>query len=251
MLAYGGHEAVRIITGVFVRTETADGGPDSNGKGGVLKKALFVYGGWEGHQPRQSTELFAGILRREGYDVEISDTLDAYLDTEKLRSLSLIVPVWTMSTITKEQESGLLEAVASGVGIAGWHGCMADSFRNNTEYQFMVGGQWVAHPGNIIDYRVNIVDHDDPITAGINDFDMHSEQYYMHVDPSNKVLATTTFTGEHAPWIAGTVMPVVWTRMWKQGRVFYSSLGHVTADFEVPEACEIVRRGMLWASREA
>jgi type 1 glutamine amidotransferase len=168
-----------------------------------------------------------------------------------MRSLDLIVPVWTMSTITREQERGLLDAVASGVGIAGWHGTMADSFRNSTDYQFMVGGQWVAHPGNIIEYTVNIIDHDDPITAGVADFGMRSEQYYMHVDPSNQVLATTTFSGEHggAPWIAGTVMPVVWKRAWGQGRVFYSSLGHVAGDFDVPEARTIMQRGMLWASR--
>jgi type 1 glutamine amidotransferase len=127
---------------------------------------------------------------------------------------------------------------------------MADSFRNNTEYQFMVGGQWVAHPGNIIHYRVNIVDQADPITAGLSDFDMHSEQYYMHVDPSNEVLATTTFRGDVLPWIDGVVMPVVWKRRWGDGRVFYSSLGHVSKDFDVPEAREIVRRGLLWATRD-
>ncbi|MFL5802327.1 MAG: ThuA domain-containing protein [Roseiflexaceae bacterium] len=214
-----------------------------------MKSALIVWGGWSGHEPEQSARLFAGILHEAGYDVELADTLNAYLNTEKLRSLSLIVPVWTMGTITREQERGLLDAVRGGVGIAGWHGTMGDSFRNNTEYQFMVGGQWVAHPGNIIDYEVNIVDHDDPLSAGLSDFKMHSEQYYMHVDPSNKVLATTTFGGEHAPWIAGTVMPVVWKRMYGQGRVFYSSLGHVAADFDVHEAREIIRRGMLWASR--
>ncbi len=214
-----------------------------------MKSALIVWGGWQGHQPESSANLFAGILRDEGYEVELSDTLDAYLNAEKLQSLSLIVPTWTMGTIKAEQERGLLDAVRSGVGVAGWHGTMGDSFRNNTEYQFMVGGQWVAHPGNIIDYTVNITDHDDPVTAGLSDFAMHSEQYYLHVDPSNKVLATTTFSGAHAPWIEGTVMPVVWKRMYGQGRVFYSSLGHVTADFEVYEAREIVRRGMLWASR--
>jgi uncharacterized protein len=213
------------------------------------KSALVVWGGWEGHEPQLVSELFASCLRDKGYNVEVCDTLDAYLDVDKLRSLSLIVPIWTMGTITKEQEKGLLEAVKEGVGIAGWHGCMADSFRNNTEYQFMVGGQWVAHPGGIIDYEVNIIDHDDPITAGIPDFKMHSEQYYMHVDPSNKVLATTTFNGEHAPWIDGTVMPIVWKRMWGKGRVFYCSLGHVRKDFDVPEAREIVLRGMAWASR--
>jgi hypothetical protein len=213
------------------------------------KSALFVWGGWEGHEPKKGVDLFAPLLQMEGFDVHISDTLDVYCDAERLRELSLIVPVWTMGTITPEQERGLLEAVKGGVGIAGWHGCMADSFRHNTEYQWMVGGQWVAHPGNIIDYEVNILHHTDPITAGLPDFRMRSEQYYMHVDPSNEVLATTTFDGAHAPWVKGCVMPVVWKRRWGAGRVFYSSLGHVVKDFDVPEAREIQRRGMLWASR--
>jgi type 1 glutamine amidotransferase len=217
----------------------------------IMKKALMTWGGWEGHTPKQSVDVFVPFLREHGYDVTIVNTLDVYLDEPFMRSLNLIVPVWTMSTITKEQEQGLLGAVASGVGVAGWHGTMGDSFRNSTEYQFMVGGQWVAHPGNIIEYTVNIIDHDDPITAGLADFGMRSEQYYMHVDPSNQVLVTTTFSGEHGgtPWIAGTVMPVVWKRMWGQGRVFYSSLGHVASDFDVPEARTIMQRGMLWASR--
>jgi hypothetical protein len=213
------------------------------------KKALIVWGGWEGHEPQQCAAIFAPILEAEGFEVEVSDTLDSYLDAEKMHSLSLIVPIWTMGTITNEQEAGLLEAVKSGVGIAGWHGGMADSFRNNTEYQWMVGGQWVAHPGNVIDYQVNITRPDDPIVAGLDDFWMHSEQYYMHVDPSNEVLATTTFQTDVAPWVNGTVMPVVWKRMWGEGRVFYSSLGHKAHDFDVPEAKEIQRRGMLWAAR--
>ncbi len=214
-----------------------------------MKKALIVWGGWEGHEPKLCTDIFAPMLRERDYDVTISDTLDIYLNTEFMMALDLVVPIWTMGTITREQEKGLLDAIASGVGVGGWHGGMADAFRNNTTYQWMVGGQWVAHPGNIIDYEVNIIDHSDPITAGLSDFKMHSEQYYMHVDPSNQVLATTTFTGEHAAWVKGTVMPVVWKRMWNQGRVFYSSLGHHASDFNVPEAKEIQIRGMMWASR--
>ena len=214
-----------------------------------MKKALMVWGGWPGHEPKQCVDIFTPFLKEQGYDVEISDTLDVYLDEAKMRALDLIVPVWTQGTITSEQETGLLEAVKSGVGIAGWHGGMGDSFRNNVNYQFMVGGQWVAHPGGIIDYEVNIINHEDPITRGLKDFRMHSEQYLMHVDPSNEVLATTTFSGEYCPWIEGTVMPVVWKRMWGLGRVFYTSLGHVAKDFDVPEAKEIVERGLLWASR--
>ncbi|MGC9396383.1 MAG: ThuA domain-containing protein [Anaerolineae bacterium] len=212
------------------------------------KKAILVWGGWMGHEPDQCVAIFAPYLESQGYAVEVFDNLDVYLNTDKMMGLDLIVPVWTMGTITQEQEKGLLEAVKSGVGIAGWHGGMGDSFRNNVEYQFMVGGQWVAHPGGVIDYRVNIIS-DDPIVAGLEDFDMHSEQYYMHVDPSNEVLATTTFNGDHAYWIDGVVMPVAWKRMYGQGRVFYASVGHVAKDFEVPEALEMVKRGMMWASK--
>jgi type 1 glutamine amidotransferase len=212
------------------------------------KKALMVWGGWMGHEPDQCVEIFEPFLTSQGYDVTVSDTLDIYLDKEIMMGLDLIVPVWTMGAITNEQENGLLEAVKSGIGIAGWHGGMGDSFRNNVNYQFMVGGQWVAHPGGVIDYEVNITKPEDPIVAGLSDFNMHSEQYYMHVDPSNEVLATTTFNGDHAYWIDGTVMPVAWKRTYGKARVFYTSLGHVAKDFEVPEALEITKRGMLWAS---
>jgi type 1 glutamine amidotransferase len=214
-----------------------------------MKRALITFGGWDGHEPRQTAELFAPLLQEKGFDVEVVDHLDAYTDRDKMKSLSLIVPVWTMASITREQEAGLLDAVKSGVGIAGWHGGMGDSFRNSTEYQWMVGGQWVAHPGNVIDYEVNVINHEDGITRGIPNFKMHSEQYYMHVDPSNEVLATTIFDSPLAPWVKGCVMPVVWKRRWGDGRVFYSSLGHVAKDFDVPEAREIQLRGMMWAAR--
>lgn len=216
----------------------------------MARKALIVWGGWDGHEPRQCAELFAPILQADGFEVVVSNTLDSYKDAGLMQGLSLVVPVWTMGTIEREQEKGLLDAVAAGVGIAGWHGGMGDSFRNNTEYQFMVGGQWVAHPDGIVDYRVKIVVPTDPITQGLSDFSMRSEQYYLHTDPGNQVLATTTFEGrQSAPWVNGTVMPVVWKRAWGKGRVFYSSLGHVARDFEVPEARELQRRGMLWAAR--
>lgn len=216
----------------------------------MAKKAIMVWGGWEGHEPKQCVDIFAPILEEEGFAVTISDTLDTYKDRDLMAEQDLVVPTWTMGQIEGEQEQGLLAAVDSGVGIAGWHGGMADSFRNNTTYQFMVGGQFVSHPDGIIDYTVNIAAPDDPIVAGLDDFQMHSEQYYMHTDPSNQVLATTTLEGrQSAPWVNGTVMPVVWKRAWGAGRVFYSSLGHVARDFDVPEAREIQRRGMLWASR--
>ncbi|OGJ85654.1 MAG: hypothetical protein A2268_16775 [Candidatus Raymondbacteria bacterium RifOxyA12_full_50_37] len=217
-----------------------------------MKKAIMVWGGWDGHEPKQCVDIFEPFLKEKGYQVEVFDNLDVYLNTEKMMALDLIVPAWTMGTITKEQEQGLLSAVKSGVGIAGWHGGMGDSFRNNTKYQFMVGGQWIAHPGgDEAQYMVNIKKPTDPIVQGLKDFSMTSEQYFMHVDPSNEVLATTTFSGEYEDisWIKGTVMPMVWKRPYWKGRVFYTALGHVAKDFNVPEVKTIVQRGMLWASK--
>jgi uncharacterized protein len=215
-----------------------------------MRKALMIWGGWKGHEPKPCVDRFEPFLRANGFEVEVRDTLDAYLDPALMQGLSLIVQTWTMGTLTGDQEKALLGAVQDGVGLTGWHGGLGDSFRNSTKYQFMVGGQWVAHPGNCIDYEVHVTDFDDPVTAGLSDFRMPgTEQYYMHVDPSNIVLATTTFGGDINPWIKGTVMPVVWKRRWGQGKVFYSSLGHVAKDFDVPEARIITERGMLWAAR--
>jgi type 1 glutamine amidotransferase len=211
------------------------------------KTILFVYGGWEGHEPEKCKNIFLPWLKKEGYNVIVSPTLDIYLDKEVMNSIDLIIQTFTMSEISEEQEESLLEAVGErGVSIAGWHGGLGDAFRQNTEYQFMVGGQWVAHPGGIIDYEVNIIKKDDPIMVGLSDFNMKSEQYYMHIDPGIEVLATTTFSGEHASWIDGTVMPVVWKKRYGKGKVFYSSLGHVASDFNVPEALTIMKRGILW-----
>jgi hypothetical protein len=209
-----------------------------------MRRALFVWGGWDGHTPKQSVDVFAPWLRQQGYEVEVADTLDVFADGERLKTLHLIVPVWTMGQITEQQEKGLCDAVAAGVGLAGWHGTLCDAFRNSTNYQWMTGGQWVAHPGGLVPaYDIHIVDREHPITRGVRDFTLrNSEQYYMHVDPANHVLATTTFDG-------GVVMPAVWTRPWGQGRVAYASFGHTYEDFDVPEAREIVQRSMLWASR--
>lgn len=213
------------------------------------KKVLFVWGGWSGHDPSLCRDIFVPWMQQEGAEVTVSDNLDVYTNKELMQSLDLIVQIWTMGEITSEQEQGLLEAVKAGAGLAGWQGGLGDAFRKNTEYQFMVGGQWVAHPGCVIDYRVNITDKEDPVTRGIEDFAMHSEQYYMHVDPNVKVLATTTFNGDHASWINGCTVPVLWKKSYGKGRIFYSSLGHVAPDFNVPEALETMKRGIVWASQ--
>ena len=213
-----------------------------------MRTALIVWGGWNGHEPERCAGIVASMLEEKGFQVRVENTTAAFADPE-LVNMSLVVPIYTMSKIEKPALENLTKAVRGGTGLAGFHGGMCDAFREAVEYQFMCGGQWVAHPGNIIDYRVNILRRDDPVMQGIEDFAYRSEQYYMHVDPSNEVLATTTFSGEHAYWTKGVVMPVVWKRRHGEGRVFYSSLGHVASEFEVPQMRTILQRGMVWAAR--
>jgi uncharacterized protein len=213
-----------------------------------MRKALIVWGGWDGHEPDKCAAIYSGWLKEDGFDVTVSNETKTFADPD-LRRFDVIVPIYTMAKIEKDEALNLCAAVESGVGLGGHHGGMADAFRDNVDYQFMVGGQWVAHPGNIIDYHVDIEPVSDAITKGISRFPYHSEQYYMHTDPANLVLATTTFTGEHASWIKGVKMPVVWKRKHGQGRVFYSALGHVSSEFNVPEMATMLRRGINWAAR--
>ena len=216
------------------------------------RKALIVQGGWDGHQPKQVAEIFQNLLAKENFEVELSDTLDAFLDADKIKNLDLIIPVWTMGKITREQLNPILAAVEAGTGIAGCHGGMCDAFRDSTEWQFLTGGQWVAHPGNDgVPYKVNITQVKSPITEGMQDFDVKSEQYYMHVDPAVKVLATTQFPTAPGPHATnGPVpMPVVWTKTYGKGKVFYNSLGHQADIIAMPPVLELMRRGFLWAAR--
>jgi type 1 glutamine amidotransferase len=213
---------------------------------------LIVWGGWEGHQPEQVAAIFADGLRRRSFKVEVANTLDALRDEEHLRTLDVIAPIWTMGTISSEQLQPLLAAVQAGVGIAGCHGGMCDAFRDAPDYQFMTGGQWVAHPGNDgVTHAIHIVDHDHFITAASQDFSVSTEQYYLHVDPANRVLATTRFPVADGPHVAnGPVdMPVVWTKLYGDGRVFYCSLGHHADVVSQPDVLRICMRGLLWAAR--
>jgi type 1 glutamine amidotransferase len=218
----------------------------------LSRRALIVYGGWEGHSPREVAALFEGMLREAGFQVEVSDSLESLADEKHLRSLSLIVPHWTMGKIQPQHLKAVLAAVESGVGLAGCHGGMCDAFREATDWHFMTGGQWVAHPGNDgTGYVVKVVDGAHPIMQGVKDFEVESEQYYMHVDPAVKLLATTRFPVADGPHVSnGPVeMPVVWTKMFGRGKVFYNSLGHTRGVLEREPVSTIMRRGFLWSAR--
>ncbi len=214
-----------------------------------MRRALVFHGGWQGHDPEGSAELARGLLSAAGVAVDVRDSLDVLDDEAGLLAYDLIVPVWTMGELDQVRERNLVAAVEAGTGLAGWHGGMGDAFRASLGFKMLVGGQFVAHPGDVRRYRVRITDRDDPVTSGLNGFEIESEQYYMHVDPSNRVLADTVFSGDHVPWLHGVVMPVAWKRRWGSGKVFYLSIGHVVAEFEIPQARILLERGMLWACR--
>ena len=217
----------------------------------MAKKALIVWGGWDGHEPEKVAHIFRDALTEKKFEVEVSNTLDSFLDKQKLAALDLIVPVWTMGKISGDQCNNVCEAVRNGVGMGGVHGGMCDSFREATEWQFMTGGQWVAHPGNDgVKYKVSLTKEKHFITEGQADFDVASEQYYMHVDPAVKVLATTKFPiadGPHVP-NGEFQMPVTWVKHYGKGRVFYCSLGHHADIVALPPVLKQCTRGLLWAA---
>jgi len=218
----------------------------------MMKKALIFYGGWEEHDPARVSARLAEMLEKNGFAVDRVEGTEALEDGEKLLAYDLIVPCMTMGTLPRACEKNISYAVSRGVGLAGCHGGMCDAFRNSTEWQFITGGQWVAHPGNDrVRYTVNIRRGSSPIIEGIEDFEISSEQYYLHVDPAIEVLATTRFplaNGYHAA-NKPVDMPVAWTKYWGLGRVYYCSLGHNDGVFAAnPSACLLMERGMLWAA---
>lgn len=217
---------------------------------GDERRALVVRGGWEGHSPVVITDLFLPFLKEQGFAVRTADSLDVYADADAMAAVDLVVQCWTMGEISGEQTRGLVRAVRAGTGFAGWHGGIVDSFRGDVDYQFLTGGQFLMHPPGFHDHTVHLrperADH--PVTAGLADFEVHTEQYWVATDPAIDVLATTTFPagGDHDEPV---VMPAVWTRRQGAGRVFVSAIGHKADDFDVPEVRALTERGLLWASR--
>ncbi len=218
-----------------------------------MKKVLIFQGGWEGHEPKLTSRRFAGLMEKHGYQTDVSDSLECLRDLEALKALDLIVACWTMDAIDPQLVKNIAEAVGEGVGLAGCHGGMCDAFRQDTQWQFMTGGQWVSHPGGDgIDYTVNICKGSSVITEGLEDFPVCSEHYYLHVDPAIEVLATTRFPLVSYYHISNKPvdMPVAWTKFWGSGRVFYTSLGHHDDVFDKsPGAQVLMERGMLWAAQ--
>ncbi|MFD1151342.1 ThuA domain-containing protein [Saccharothrix hoggarensis] len=210
-------------------------------------KALVVRGGWAGHSPVEATDSFLPFLRSSGFEVDVSDSLEAY--DAGLGAYDLIVQCWSDGVLTDDQFACLDAAVRSGTGLAGWHGGLVDAFRHSREYMRLVGGQFVAHPGDVVDHRVDITSTH-PVVAGLSGFSLRTEQYWVLTDGLNDVHATTTFAADPL-WHAPLTVPAVWTRRWGAGRVFACTIGHFPADLALPPVRTLVERGLLWAARPA
>ena len=230
----------------------------------MSKSALVVRGGWDGHMPVETTDLFLPFLRENGFDVRVEEGTAVYADETYMDGVDLVVQVNTMSTIEDAEFRGLRQAVLNGTGMAGWHGGIADSYRNNADYLHMIGGQFAHHAGkdpaervgdqsdNYIPYTVHITDYGKthPITAGIEDFELVTEQYWVLSDEYNDVLATTTQeVRPWDPWNRPVTSPAIWTRQWGEGRIFVSAPGHRLEIVESQPVRTIIERGMLWAAR--
>ncbi|WP_107079948.1 ThuA domain-containing protein [Streptomyces sp. NBRC 109706] len=214
------------------------------------RQVLVVRGGWEGHQPRETTNLFMSFLRENGFRILVEDSLEVYEDEKLLAQTDLIVQCWTLGDITRAESEGLAAAVRAGTGFAGWHGGILDAFPDDRAYRLLVGGQAVPDMPGPRSQRVRLSgEHaDHPVIAGLRDFEVPTPPYWVHDDPLNDVLATVTFDADEARE-RPVAIPAVWTRRWGRGRVFVSTIGHGLDDFAVPEVRAITERGLLWGSR--
>jgi len=209
------------------------------------KRALLLYGGWEGHQP-ELVAAFAATQLLQDFDVTRSRDLRS-LSAEALTGFDLLIPIWTFGDLTDSQVDALLAAVQDGMGIVAWHGA-ASSFLNSRSHKFLLGGQFVGHPGGSdVTYRVEFLGND-PIVNGLEDVTVTSEQYYLLVDPAVKALAMTSIDGAEMEWVAGARMPIAWKRRWGRGRVFYCALGHTLSVLEIPSIIGMLRRAVSWAA---
>ncbi|AMM83620.1 ThuA domain-containing protein [Martelella sp. AD-3] len=212
------------------------------------RKALVVYGGMAMHTPKEGAETVRDVLEAHDFTVDVTDDYDA-LGAEDVGANALVVPVITDGALAPDKMAKLIAAVRAGTGLAGYHMGLATSFRASVPFRYAASCYWVAHPGDIITYRVEVARPDHPIMDGIESFEHTSEQYYLNYDPAVEVLATTTFSGAYHPWRKNVVMPVVFTTTHGKGRVFYSSLGHTADELEIPNVRAILTRGLLWAAR--
>lgn len=213
-----------------------------------MPKALIVWGGLDLHEPEAGALVVRDLLAEAGFSVTISDDYER-LGAPDIAGMDLIVPQITGGELSREASIAFSDAVEAGTGLAGFHHGLATTFPGNMRMRFMAGCTFAGHPGNVITYRVDPVPGD-PIVEGIGSFEHVSEQYFLHLDPSiTEILATTTFSGEHAFWKKGAVMPQVYKSAYGKGRVFYTALGHKPAELEKPEIRTILKRGLLWAAR--
>lgn len=227
-------------------------------------RALIVRGGWAGHQPVETTDVFLPFLEGNGYDIRIEESNEIYADAAAMAEIDLIVQSVTMSEISGAAVKGLRDAVLAGTGFAGWHGGIVDSYRANSDYLQLVGGQFVKHPAKAQDqirgdgadsflpHTIDITDlgRDHEITRVIDDFTLTTEQYWVLHDDLNDVLATTTHPARpDQPWHRPVTSPAIWTRLWGAGRVFVATPGHDPEVLRDANVRTIVERGLLWASR--
>ena len=228
------------------------------------RRALVVRGGWDGHQPVEATEEFIPFLHEHNFEVQVHDSPAPYAEADLMAGIDLIMQCNTMNSISAEEFTGLRAAIEAGTGFAGWHGGIADSYRNTSDYLHLVGGQFATHPGkapserrghmddNYVPHTIELTDagREHPIMAGIDDFDLVSEQYWVLADDYNDVLATTTQkVRDWDPWHREVTSPAVWTRLWGKGRIFVCTPGHRLDILQEANVGTIVRRGLLWASR--
>lgn len=229
------------VTDVLLRTASTQAQekqkPDQPATGKI--KTLLLTGGPVHDGKAIGDVVFEAMNMTGKFDItRVHGDLDALL-TDRIAPFELVVFYWTMDQINESQKRGLMNHIAAGNGFVTFHSG-ADSFRGDPDYRSFVGGYFIGHP-KYRQYQVSVTENDSPITKDIVEFMITDEQYYLDYNPQVNVLAN----GLHK----GKTMPVLWTKDWGKGRIFYNALGHDAKACQQEVFQKLMIRGALWAAK--
>lgn len=144
--------------------------------------------------------------------------------------------------LTNKQEMNILEFIKAGRGFIGLHGASA-SFKSHSKYFEMLGGRFIEHK-RVKSFKVINIEKQHPITRGLEDFTVRDEPYRHEFSMSKdiRILAIGDYQDVDNP----NLEPIMWTKSYGEGRVFYCSLGHRTNSLKSPIFQKIIQRAVKW-----
>jgi type 1 glutamine amidotransferase len=155
--------------------------------------------------------------------------------------------------MTEEQGKGIKKWVEEGGSLWAFHNNSQASSMNK-DYRDVEGAIYTGHPP-IRPYKVKIVNHDHPITKGVNDFVVTDEQHYVTYDKDPKYVLARSINENGLDYTDQTgrrsnTAESVWAYDYGKGRVCFMAPGHMIVVLWNPEYVKMQKNALKWLLRE-